>query len=307
MSSKKSELEGYETRSAARRKTSKTHEGRSELEQTEADVVKMIDKLEARISELELEKRVIYSSKRQAAAADKNITMQEIRDHGASASYMCPPMQNEYGTMIEDDYNDPGKQIKSGYDVKSQFRVRREVKWPHGHLGPVQHLCPNPKPDALDIESFFYGYFMILGLDNISPTELYGRIQHGKQILHHAMLHDWKSARRFHYNVLWAMEHENLSWQDKEQMALLSMSAAQERGSHSTSSHFQHRETHATTLATNPVAPKEEKTIMCYMYNRDSTGCKFERSSEGCKKLHACIECAKKGFFNKHPAWDCKK
>ena len=36
-------------------------------------------------------------------------------------------------------------------------------------------------------------------------------------------------------------------------------------------------------------------------------GCRFEKTDEGCKKLHACSSCGVKGFLNKHSALECKK
>jgi hypothetical protein len=162
------------------------------------------------------------------------------------------------------------------------------------------------KPEQISIEAFMYGFFMILGLE-LDEVELRGRIDHGKLLLHHAVLHGWPSARRYHYKVLWAMEHENLSWQNREQMWLLSMSAAQESNhANGTLSNSTVNNTHMA--ASNKKTDIHNKSIFCYLFNNDATGCKFEKTAEGCKKLHACSACAEKGFFNKHrSAFDCRK
>ena len=149
------------------------------------------------------------------------------------------------------------------------------------------------QPDKITIESFMYGYFMILNR-SLSPEEKQGRLEHGKQLMYHAVLHGWPSARRYHYKVLWAMEHDNLHWSNQEKLILLSMSAAQEPHSSDQKS----------------ISGKKEdknKSIVCYFFNNDNHGCKYAKSPEGCKKLHACSSCADKGFLNNHPAFECRK
>ena len=192
------------------------------------------------------------------------------------------------------------KTLKSGFEIKNQFKVQHEVKWPHGHIGPISHLR-SVKPEYLDMDTFLYGYFMILNLD-LPAAELKGRLQHGKQLLYHSILHGWESARLFHYKVLFAMELSNLEWSDEERMMLLSMSAAQEGQLLNQNSNSQ-----ASVLNAVPVTPvkKKERSITCYSYNYDPNGCKYEQNDGGCKKLHACMICAERGYYNRHTALKC--
>ena len=255
------------------------------------DLANMLATLECRIAELELEK--VQTSKSKPG----KMTMQDIREtvgQQADVRQLNLPIFDELttaGQQVPNSFNEEleGK-LKSGYDLKTQFKITKEVLWPHTHLGQMQHLC-STKPDELSLESFMYGYFTILNR-HLNETERIGRVEHGKQVAYHAVLHGWPSARRFHYKVLWAMEHENLTWKDKEQMTLLSMSATQE-----------------ANLAPESRTKKNDrsKSIICYFYNNDTSGCKFDKSAEGCKKLHACSLCADKGFLNSHRAFECKK
>jgi hypothetical protein len=275
------------------------------------DMLSMISMLENRISELEMEKTV--KSKRPA----HELSMKDIRDHVGRGSGLAdiglPFLSTAQGlhssptlatATHQTGATHPPKadgKMKSGFDLNNQFEVRREVRWPHAHIGPIRHLFLQAKADTITIEPFMYGFFMILNMD-IGDKELRGRLAHGKQLMYHAALHGWASARRYHSAVLWAMEHENLDWHNSEQMMLLSMAAVQE-------SSVPSRTTFNSPLATRkpPGSSDRQKSIICYLYNNDKHGCKFEKSAEGCKKLHACSLCADKGFYNGHTAFDCKK
>ena len=305
-----------------------------DLLKSEADVRNLISMLETRISQLEFEgtKTVKVKSpvaKIGPAGAPPAISMNDIR-HTASPAAALPsslaqptvglteispltalfPYISEKG--VQELHTQEGRPLKSGYELKTQFTVKKEIRWPHAHLGPIQHMC-SIKPENLDILAFFYGYFMILGLDLIPQSELKGRIEHGKQILSHAMVHGWKSARRYHYTCLWAMEHENLHWEDKAQLLLLSLSAANEKNmgasniaevvSHGTSYHAAQQ----SSIGNTPARDDRKKSILCYSYNLNADGCRYEQSPTGCKKLHACAKCAEKGLFVRHPARDCKQ
>jgi len=256
------------------------------------DFANMLATLECRIAELELEK--VQTSK---SRKPEKMSMQDIRDtigQQADVRQLNLPIFDELPTAGQQVPNffseETDGKLKSGYELKTQFKITKEVLWPHAHLGQMQHLC-STNPDELSLEIFMYGYFTILNRQ-LSETELMGRIEHGKQVAYHAVLHGWPSARRFHYKVLWAMEHENLTWKDKEQMILLSMSATQEVN---------------MAPESRPKKADRSKSIICYFYNNDTSGCKFDKSAEGCKKLHACSLCAEKGFLNSHRAFECKK
>ena len=118
--------------------------------------------------------------------------------------------------------------LKSGYDTKCQMTCKQFVRWPHGHLGPIITTMKDQdiNPESISLEVFLYGYFMILNLDQLSAIELKGQIEHGRDLLHHKIVHGWPSARRFHNSALWSMEYDDLGWQDKEKLKLLSLTAA---------------------------------------------------------------------------------
>jgi hypothetical protein len=287
---------------------SKSSNGEKDSENiSEVDLVNMMSALETRIAELELEKVQCRKKSSLSAAATPNhaVTISDIRSEvGHLASANLSSLGIPILDTVPSDIFEEGK-MKSGYELKSQFRVKREIRWPHAHLGPIQHLCA-AKPDTLDMQTFFYGYFMILNLA-LPESELRGRLEHGKELFYHAILHGWLSARRYHYRVLWAMEHDNLHWSDKEQLALLSMAAAQESNMLSLGNSLGNTVTPSTNASSSVSGSSKKKSILCFLYNNDPTGCKFEKSKDGCKKLHACSSCAEKVFFNNHSALECEK
>ena len=124
------------------------------IPQNESDLVNMISLLVTRISELELEKAQTQKHVQQTSQAQSSVKMQDIkRTTGALASAEISNMGLPLFSADPSHMNrnlDDGK-IKSGYEMKTQFKVKKEVKWPHAHLGPVQHLCP-AKPESLGIE-----------------------------------------------------------------------------------------------------------------------------------------------------------
>ena len=264
-------------------------------------LVELINTLESRIAELELD--------RSRLPLDKTInksSMQEIRQAvGKKADVrelglpIFPPISQD--DQKQQDFNSSSAGKKSGYELKSQLKVQRDVLWPHAHTGPIEHIC-NVKPDNLSLEAFMFGFFMILNSD-LSKKEMQGRLEHAQQLMYHTIMHVWASERRFHYKILWAMEHQNLDWSDKESMLLLSLSAA-----HESINTVIPKETESDRIHhSNKRVTERNKSILCYFYNNDTNGCKYEKSVDGCKKLHACSSCAEKGFFNNHKAFECKK
>jgi hypothetical protein len=229
------------------------------------------------------------------------LTLKDITEVGTS-------MDLHFTSSSEDD-SLSGKRtnLKSGYDVKNQAEVIHKVQWPHGYVSKLQHIT-DIKPDNLSVDTFFYGYMTIL-LQTRDESELKGRLQHARQLLWHSILHGWSSARAFHYQVLRELEMGNFSWTDQNEMALISLSAAHERSNTSSTSHTAaksfNRSKQDNKADDNTSA--DRRSICCYGYNNSSSGCKFGKSGEGCKKLHACSSCATKGFFNKHSALNCKK
>jgi hypothetical protein len=204
--------------------------------------------------------------------------------------------------------------LKSGYDIKNQAPVVRSVGWPHGYLAQIQNIV-STKPDELTFEAFFFGYISIL-LQRLDPAEHHGRLQHAKQVLIHSMRHGWQSARAFHYQIVREIEVGNLSWSDQSMMQMIALSVAStssrstsQSGQAPTGQARQHLKFNKDDRnASDSSNSTDKRSIICYLYNNDESGCKFDKSENGCKKLHACSSCAAKGFFNKHhAAFDCKK
>ena len=297
-----------------------------------------IKELEQRIQELEASESV-SKMKQLKHAEDKFFSMKDIT--GAAPSVPLRPVleavnqpRNAEKYDVELDVEEDctllpcsGKQtckLKSGYDVRDQVPVVNTVLWPHGFLNKLRNRT-NTMPDALSVESFIYGYTAILiqAFNASDQKELHGRLQHLQQIMWHAILNNWSSARSFHYQVLREIESGNCNWLDQHEMMLLSLTTAHEKSnttgqpaSANTAKSF-HRVKQANVFGQTPfeasARPAEEKqgqqsqrSICCNMFNYDLNGCRFDKEGE-CKKLHACIVCAAKGFFNTHRALDCSK
>ena len=192
------------------------------------------------------------------------------------------------------------KNLKSGYELKVQEEVRQIVLWPHGFLSKLQNIT-DIRPEHLQLDAFMYGYASIL-LQAKDTLEISGRLQHLQQVMWHSILHDWKSARDFHYQVMRELEMGNITWQDQHEMLMLSLSAAHEKQAAKPS-----RAVFSSKASKFNVEDSSDKSICCYLYNSEEKGCRFEKSAEGCKKLHACARCAAKGFYNRHSALECKK
>ena len=220
-------------------------------------------------------------------------------------------MESEQFNLTEEEVDGKQPTLKSGYDMKNQAKILNEVRWPHGFLSKLQHVT-NIKPDGLSIEAFVYGYMTIL-LQTKDEQEMKGRLQHARQLMWHSLMHGWSSARSFHYQVLRELEMDNFTWADQNKMAMMSLSAAHENSNS--------LGTNRAVAVTNRVRPErpsyrseegpvnssDRRSVCCYLYNNDVDGCRFEKTAEGCKKLHACSICVAKGFLNRHPAKECRK
>ena len=211
------------------------------------------------------------------------------------------PSKANTGLTSETTSSGKAQSLKSGYEVANQLEVVRKVMWPHGFCGKLRNYT-NVKPEALSMEAFFYGFLEILLQCMDDDMELSGRISHGKQIMWHTIHHDWESAREFHYQVLRDIEVGNLEWHELHEMQVLSLSTAE------CSSKKAEVGVKAASTAHAKKEGSKQSSIICYLYNNDSTGCKYERDQGQCKKLHACSTCAAKGFLNRHrAAFDCRK
>ena len=199
------------------------------------------------------------------------------------------------------------KYLKSGYEMKSQEEVINHILWPHGFLNKLQNIT-DTNPDSLSMDAFMYGYASIL-LQMKDSQEQKGRLQHLQQVMWHSLNHGWKTARDFHYQVLRELEMGNISWDDQHDMLMFSLASAHEKQSRPGRAFI-------NTSMRSAFKPKIEESvqddcrdcsIFCFFFNHEPMGCRFEKTIDGCKKLHACSLCAIKGFYNKHRALDCRK
>ena len=286
------------------------------------EVSSVIRQLEARIQELECDQLLQAEKIRTAKSADsKSMCLNDILqqagdvDDFLSGKHLLPT-DNIASTMENDPTGssaNSNRKMKSGYDIKVQEDVCRVVLWPHGFLNKLQNLT-DTSPDHLNMDAFMFGYASILLLAK-DTLEINSRLEHLQQLMWHSILHGWKSARDFHYQVLREIEIGNISWQNQHEMLMFSLSAAHEKqaaawpgspGINTSLKPFSIRAKPEETSA-DYSREKYDRSLCCRLFNIDDKGCHFEKTAEGCKKLHACSLCAAKGFFNRHSAVDCKK
>ena len=277
---------------------SSPHDDRSAKKASVSSLEATIKDLEQRIQEIESEQMVSSASKK----------VQELIGDRKPTFTLKDIMEGEQFNHTEEETDGKRSTLKSGYDMKNQAKILNEVQWPHGFLSKLQHVT-NTKPDSLSIEAFVYGYITIL-LQTKDEQEMKGRLQHAKQLMWHSLMHGWSSARAFHYQVLRELEMDNFTWEDQHEMAMMSLSAAHENSTSLGTIRNNSRvrtERPSYKSEDNAVPTTDRRSICCYLYNNDVDGCRFEKTAEGCKKLHACSICVGKGFLNKHPARECKK
>ena len=101
------------------------------------------------------------------------------------------------------------------------------------------------------------------------------------------------------------LEMGNINWQNQHEMLMFSLSSAHEKQAIRSGKAVVNAsmKSFATTKTkVTPYADKNDRSTCCYLFNNDDKGCHFEKSADGCKKLHACSLCAARGFYNKHSA-----
>ena len=280
------------------------------------NILSSISELEKRIHELECNEIMMQKQKSEVPARLSSQKMLSMKDIANSEAYAPTCIDREEEDDAIGKQSPIKSKIKSGYEVHNQMDIIKKVLWPHGFLNKIQHVA-NVKPDHLSPESFIYGYSAILlQMQTFDPQELRGRIMHLQQIMWHAIMNDWPSARSFHYQVLREIESGNMGWSDQQDMMMMSLTSAHENINHGkaqptgTNSYGSNMWKDFNTVRQNFTEGGNDGTgrsIFCNMFNYSEDGCKFEKGIDGCKKLHACVLCAKKGFFNKHKAMDCNK
>lgn len=266
-----------------------------------SDISGVLHRLEAKINDMERQIKQQQSAKNYGSPGRRMDAewLEDLENDSTTATTLSPALGARRGGV------DPGKHLKSGFDIVNQTTSVVTEKWPHGFCDKIRNYT-NIKPDELDIQAFFYGYCEILQTVLGDPVELYGRIMHAKQVLKHSMHNGWESARDFHYLVLRDLEIGNLSWGDLQSMQILSLSSAE--GVKKTAPKKRYDTPYDSANRGNQNLKQNKfASIFCYMYNNVDAGCKFEKQGQ-CKKVHACSKCGENGFvINHRAAFECSR
>ena len=191
--------------------------------------------------------------------------------------------------------------IKSGMDLESQELVRQIVYWPHAFTSELAHTVKSKKSGSIPLEAFIFGAINILLLDDkdVPKAEKHSRLILMKHIFKLALLRGWPIARQLHNCVLQAIEVGSISWASSvEHLVQLIPSGV-------VNSLVEDKSGKGDSQEADRVI-----NIICKSYNQgpsEGAECTFSKDGRTCSKIHVCLQCAKKGFCFRHPAFQCRR
>lgn len=227
----------------------------------------------------------------QGSGTDSRATLTSLQ---RNASLQKEVMQR-FSELLDDSDNEDGDKKwlfrgkKSGRVRTADDRVVKQVQWPHFHVFKSGN-AESVKYNDMTIAEFVYGFASQLLTEN-GPVDWKGQISHLRDLMQDSADYSWENARNFHGIVLSHIERGLITWQSKDDIALLRRRFSQRVGSSQQGS--------SKMVDPKKKVPEKQATEKkggrrcCRAYNVDfcSVQDKTHKTTAGDTLVHCCSYC----------------
>jgi hypothetical protein len=179
---------------------------------------------------------------------------------------------------------------KSGRVLTAEYKVAKQLPWPHHFVPRIKKTKKSPAYDQLTVAQFMYGYMHIA--ERQDPALKTIMHAHMMVLLKDECQYGWEPVRDFHGAWLEEIEHGHATWDDYAARDELRRTFIWAPAASPKSSKFPKQQDDAP-----------DNLVPCKEYNRGK--CRERRHHDG--KRHICEHCYRSKRQNFHPMTTCRR